>query len=1403
MRYPNLDTAIAAVMKAAGRWPAGTPGAKGGQFAPKGVSGAGTKQTGSHGSNPYKGEDTAPPLFAEKKPTGAFVFGGLFGLDTFAPSGPKVPPKGAKLHPALNDHGEPVVINYPSKPSGKETWTDPKAVATFTPAGAAPKSLNGVPFDSWKPPADWSKVSGQLPHLDDVPFHAVPGKVVGAGVIIQEPDGRVWVTKPTNHYGGYMHTFPKGTVEKGLSLQASAIKEAYEETGLKVEITGIHGDFERTTSKARYFIARRVGGTPRDMGWESQALRLAPLKALDKLLNVEVDHKIAGTILSPRARRIVEKYNPLQPRWPEGTPLGGQWKKYKGHLVLPPVIAGGVTSKNPGYQKQVDAAFAAAEAGNWQAVEHAKAKLDEKMKHVLTKEKKSSHDKWTSQVHQYVTALVSDKVATPAVEAKAASLSGPLDLASMTKIAAKPGGSAAGAIYQDASGTKWLVKGYGDDKKAAAEVIASKFYEALGVNVPHMETIKLGSEHKGGIGVASKMLDEPITNIKPGGAAAAEAQKHFAAHVLVNNYDAVGLTFDNTVVGQFSGKVYMIDPGGSFQYKATTGTKPFGHDVNLWDTLRDPKVNPTGAALFGHMTADQLAESAKAVGKLSNQTIAQIVSAHHPGPNEDAVALSVAIAARRDAIMAKAGLVGTPMKAPEAKSPPPATLPSDTPKPVRDAFAPPPSSAFKGEPAGSFAQYAANLKTHHANGDLAKLNQHYKWASGTAESSNNNPNQKHNFTVLAAYAGKLKADLEAKQQTSTVTVPPVAAPSTTGAAHPAFKGSDLTKSKWAAKMSTFDNAVKSGDIATAAKMVEQHAAALQAGTSGGKFVMKAAGIHNTTEFLKYAAKVMPSEANAKAAADPTAMPAFKATAPGVVKAYQNATEHANWAFKSGKIDKLQSIHQSFKDASNAQPGNENAAILTAHIAGLINAAGKTVTLANTEKKLEQSVSAPMPKVAASSSVKPAMPVWESKKIPESNTNAKSHNPKIDAIKSLAESGNANAILAMGFGTNTYGKLQAKVANEALAALGSAHTVTAGQKQGQHPALGGMGAVASTAAQAAASVAEHAKAAGKFEANLLPKPPDFTNWNGAGKGLSSHPEFNAQNNEEVKHILGLAQTGHMSNVQDYVVKSPSKHVAQYKSDVLDAIDSMLHPPEPLKVMDHKAGTIDDVSKLFPSKFALGTKPETIKGNEKVGWYAALGVLKSNLHSTWKDSNKEPSQAWVQEGYKHYGQLSDAARQGITSQQKTPGPWRDNLNAGGNKPLHHGVVGGTAYTGLQIAAAWHKEAPEIPANSKMYRYLSLPAATVNKFLSMEQGTIFTDLTAQCASHINGRNTGFGPNKIELICLPGSKGMRSFGSKDYQTEMETTLLPGARMILHKVRKRKNGAIKIKAFLLPPDHE
>lgn len=188
---------------------------------------------------------------------------------------PHVPPQ---QHPRRDELGRAVIIESPSIASPPEQWLDPTAIAVAVPDGPLVESLNGVPFSRRSPSTPWQAGPGREGFLcfDEPPFEPPAGLAPAAGVVTIEPDGRVWLVAPTNGYGGYKLTFPKGKLEAGIDRRDGALKEAWEESGLQVALTGFLADVPRSTSWTRYYLARRIGGTPADMGWESQAVWLVP-----------------------------------------------------------------------------------------------------------------------------------------------------------------------------------------------------------------------------------------------------------------------------------------------------------------------------------------------------------------------------------------------------------------------------------------------------------------------------------------------------------------------------------------------------------------------------------------------------------------------------------------------------------------------------------------------------------------------------------------------------------------------------------------------------------------------------------------------------------------------------------------------------------------------------------------------------------------------------------------------------------------------------------------------------------------------------------------------------------------------------------------------------------------------
>lgn len=160
-------------------------------------------------------------------------------------------------------------------------------------------SLNGVPFKKTDAAPDFTKIADKA--IAEPQFVPAPGKATSAGVVVIEPDGRVWVYEPRKHFGGYNHTFPKGRLEKGYTMQQTALKEAFEESGLLVEIEGFFMDAVKSTTKTRYYLAKRIGGDPSQAHWEASAVKLATVNDLETLLNNGNDKPILAEIKAKMA----------------------------------------------------------------------------------------------------------------------------------------------------------------------------------------------------------------------------------------------------------------------------------------------------------------------------------------------------------------------------------------------------------------------------------------------------------------------------------------------------------------------------------------------------------------------------------------------------------------------------------------------------------------------------------------------------------------------------------------------------------------------------------------------------------------------------------------------------------------------------------------------------------------------------------------------------------------------------------------------------------------------------------------------------------------------------------------------------------------------------------------------
>jgi 8-oxo-dGTP pyrophosphatase MutT (NUDIX family) len=194
-------------------------------------------------------------------------------------------------HPCRNDEGQPVLIHRPSAPTALSHWSDAAAHATVVPGGPMPALVNGL-----APAPCALALPEALASIPEPEFVLPAGMKAAAGAVVLEDDGRVWLVSPTNGYGGYTSTFPKGRVDPGTSLQHTAVREVFEESGLLVRLEAFLLDLRRTQTYTRYYVARRIAGCPSAMGWETQAVHLVPAARLEEVAVHPNDAAIIGAL---------------------------------------------------------------------------------------------------------------------------------------------------------------------------------------------------------------------------------------------------------------------------------------------------------------------------------------------------------------------------------------------------------------------------------------------------------------------------------------------------------------------------------------------------------------------------------------------------------------------------------------------------------------------------------------------------------------------------------------------------------------------------------------------------------------------------------------------------------------------------------------------------------------------------------------------------------------------------------------------------------------------------------------------------------------------------------------------------------------------------------------------------
>jgi hypothetical protein len=189
----------------------------------------------------------------------------------------------------------------------------------------------------------------------------------------------------------------------------------------------------------------------------------------------------------------------------------------------------------------------------------------------------------------------------------------PFTVPGMFYVKGKTGTAKGGVYYDQEGGQAWMVKSYDTSDQALSEHGATNLYRwAFGMDiVPKGKTVDNQSEGKKAF--ASQYVEGLLPFDPDNEQHVAGAQEYFAASAWLANWDVVGLEYDNLGIDPKSGKVIPIDVGGSLNYRAMGKKKglQFSKDVKELQTLRDPKINPQAAKVFGGLTDKEIGEQVR------------------------------------------------------------------------------------------------------------------------------------------------------------------------------------------------------------------------------------------------------------------------------------------------------------------------------------------------------------------------------------------------------------------------------------------------------------------------------------------------------------------------------------------------------------------------------------------------------------------------------------------------------------------------------------------------------------------------------------------------------------------------------------------------------------------------
>lgn len=330
---------------------------------------------------------------------------------------------------------------------------------------------------------------------------------------------------------------------------------------------------------------------------------------------------------------------------------------------------------------------------------------------------------------------------------------------------------------------------------------------------------------------------------------------------------------------------------------------------------------------------------------------------------------------------------------------------------------------------------------------------------------------------------------------------------------------------------------------------------------------------------------------------------------------------------------------------------------------------------------------------------------------------------------------------------------------------------------------------------------------------LPKIPDFSNWNGQGKGLSGNEKVNAVNQQAVQTIYDFALKGNLVALKEMKLEvvnkdtgestvkpaweHPSQHVRAFYDEVVSYMDVIANPAS-TKAKQWDLEDVSDIRELSDAfkPHLYGVSVAKVPANERLGFWISLGNAADPQQFAPKEQ-KNVSSTIKAQGKQDYAKMPSILQGWLGSVQGSGSnnqPYRD-----GSEKDHQGR------NTRDVLEAAYAHATEFPEGTTIRKWINMPKDMVKQIEAAADGHVFQNPGSMCCSMSDswegGTGSGFGDHLLTIRYAKGAKGLATYGSGGYSSEQEITTVPGQRFMILNKGKTKKGTLHLELLMLPPD--